>query len=260
MLALLSLLALGCAASVKTYTSASPLPLGEVDVDAWDRLLAAHVRDGDVDYPAFCDSPDFDAYLEDLERASLDGAPREEQLGFLIDSYNAHAIGSILQGLRPGTLLGRYTFFLRERHPVAGEEITLFDLERERLKAFDDPRIHFAISCASASCPKLRSSAFHAADLDVRLDAAAREFVNDSTRNRFDLEAGVAELSAIFDWYRDEFEDEAGSLERYVASHVMHAETADALRAGRLKLEFLEYDWSLNGAPPSGEDGACPVQ
>lgn len=257
LVALLPVLASGCAASVKPYAIADPLPVRLVDVDAWDGLLGAHVRAGRVDYPAFCGEAAFDRYLDQIARSSLDGASREERLGFLIDAYNARSIDSILRGKRPSSLLGRYEFFLRGRHPVAGDEISLVDLERDVLKGFGDSRIHFAIVCASASCPKLQSSAFQVAGLDARLDAAARAFVNDPARNRFDLEEGEAELSAIFDWYRGEFEESAGSLERYVAGYVADIAVADALRSGALKIRFLEYDWGLNGTPPEGSGGAC---
>ena len=95
-------------------------------------------------------------------------------------------------------------------------------------------------------------------DLDARLEAATRRFVNDPTRNRFDLGEEVAELSAIFDWYRDEFEGAAGTLEAFVARYVADPAVAEALREGELKIRFIDYDWGLNGTPPGGKGGACP--
>jgi hypothetical protein len=257
LLGLSSLLVLGCTASVQPYAVEAPLLVRQVDMDAWDRLLVAHVRDGQVDYSAFCGSEELALVLDQIARVSLDGASRDEQLSFLINAYNVRAISSILAGQRPSSLLGRYEFFIRHRHPVAGQEITLYDLERDVIKGFDEPRSHFAIACSSASCPKLESAAMRPGDLDARLEAATRRFVNDATRNRFDLEAGVAELSSVFDWYREEFEATAGTLEEFVARYVADAAIAEALREGELKIRFLDYDWSLNGSPPSGRGGAC---
>jgi hypothetical protein len=252
------LLTVGCTASIRPYSVESPLLVSLVDVDAWDRLLGAHVRDGQVDYAALCDSEELDGMLDQIARVSLDGASRDEQLSFLINAYNARSISAILAGQRPSSLLGRYEFFIRHRHPVAGQQITLFDLEREVIKGFDEPRAHFAVVCSSASCPKLDSAAARPGGLDAWLDAATRRFVNDPTRNRFDLGAEVAELSAVFDWYRQEFEGVAGTLEEFVARYVEDPAVANALREGELKIRFLDYDWGLNGTPPGGKDGACP--
>ena len=67
----------------------------------------------------------------------------------------------------------------------------------------------------------------------------------------------MAELSSVFDWYREEFEKEAGTLERYIAPYITDAEAADAFSKGELKIRFLDFDWGLNGTPPAGTDGAC---
>jgi hypothetical protein len=247
-----------CAAPPKRFEVARPLPPTALDVDGWDRLLREHVDAGRVDYPAFCTAPELPAFTDQVARVDLSRATASQQKSAYINAYNAYAIQGILDGRSPSTLYGRLGFFLRTRYPVAGQDITLYDLERDVLAAFADPRIQFTIICSSASCPRLRSGVYRPAALDADLDAAAVRFINDVERNRFDLDRGVAELSAIFDWYRGEFEAAAGSLEAYLANYVEDARVAQALRDGRLKLEFQEYDWSLNGTPP-GPDDRCPA-
>ena len=133
------------------------------------------------------------------------------------------------------------------RHPVAGEEITLWDLEHERIRPLGEPRVHFALVCASRSCPALASSSYEPSSLEDQLEAAALGFVNDPARNRFDREKRVAKLSRIFDWYREDFEATDGSVERYIARYLDDPELADDLAAGRYTVEYADYDWSLNG-------------
>jgi hypothetical protein len=250
-------LGVGCVASPKPRPAEQPLPLERVDLEGWDRLLRHRVEEGTVYYPAFCSAPEFDALLDEIAAVDLSDVSPDERLSFLINAYNALAVSSILQGGSPHTLLGRYRFFLRNRHLVAGEAITLRDLEHERIRPLGEPRIHFALVCASTSCPQLPSEAFRPATLDAQLELAARRFVNDYERNRFYPGDGVAELSAIFNWYPEDFEDEESSLADYVARYVSDPAVAADLRAGRYELRFLPYDWALNGIPPSA-DGACP--
>lgn len=251
LLGLAWVLCVACAAPPRDYRTEQPLALEAVDYSGWDALLRAHVRDGAVDYPAFAAAPQLDAFLAQVRRARLgagDGAA--ERLAFWINAYNALAIRGILDGGSPASLLGRYRFFLRRRFAVAGEEITLWDLEHARIRPLGEPRIHFALVCASASCPKLASETYLPQRLDAQLERAARAFVNDPARNRFDPTDRVARLSAIFDWYAEDFAADAGSPAGYVAGYLADSELARALAAGRWRVEYLDYDWSLNGTPP----------
>jgi hypothetical protein len=233
-------------------------PLRAVSTDAWNAMLAEHVDDGFVDYRAFCGSRDFAGFLEAVARADSSEASHSERLAFLLNAYNASAIRSVLEGRRPTSLLGRYTFFLRVRHAVAGERITLWDLEKDRIRTLGDPRIHFVLVCASASCPRLTSSAYRPGTIDAQLEAAARSFVNDPSRNRFYPEEGVAEISAIFDWFEEDFLAQASSLQEFLARYIDDPELARALRKGTFDLRFLPFDWSLNGVPPTA-GASCSV-
>ncbi|MDE3225900.1 MAG: DUF547 domain-containing protein [Nitrospirota bacterium] len=208
--------------------------------------------DGVVNYPGIAADSRLEAYLRELDRIDPNSLPtREARLAFWINAYNAFAIKGILDGYSPGTLAGRYQYFLGRDYLVGGEKITLYDLERNLLiPDFRDPRMHFAIVCASRSCPKLRSEAYHASRLDAQLDESARVFINDPARNRFDRENRVASLSMIFKWFEKDFAAQGGSVLGYVARYVTDQGLARDLESSPYTIEFLEYDWRLNGPAP----------
>ena len=248
---LLLFLLTSCVAAPRKISVSHDIPVSKIDQRGYNQLLEENVHGGFVNYPAFCGSPEFSRYLEDISRADLSAASRDETISFLINAYNAWTIQAILQGGTPATLLGRYEFFLRTRHPVAGEEITLWDQEHERLRPLGDPRIHFAIVCASSSCPKLESTAFDPETLSARLEIATRNFINDPERNHFYPEEAVAKISSIFEWYEEDFTSSDSTLSDYISRYVNDPSVADGLRNGLYEIRFLPYDWALNGLPPS---------
>jgi Protein of unknown function, DUF547 len=219
------------------------------DARAFDALLRANVRTGVVNYPGFQDNASFRAYVAELAKpARFSG--RNDELAYYINAYNALAIEGILEGLSPSTLLGRARYFKFKEWPLAGRDITLYDLEHKVIRPLGEPRIHFAIICASKSCPFLRSEAYMAGSLDAQLDEQARQFVNDPFRNRFDKATRTAYLSEIFKWFDEDFRASAGSTQRYVARYVADAEVAQGLATDAYRIEWIDYDWNLNGTPP----------
>jgi hypothetical protein len=218
-----------------------------IDWSAWDGLLRAHVRDGAVDYDAMRSGPGFAETVAAIAGASLDGAERIDRLVFLINAYNVLAAKGILDGRSPRTALGKWKFFYRDRYRVAGDEISLNALEHELIRPLGEPRIHFAIVCASASCPPLRSEAYTPARLDEQLDTNSRLFINDPSRNAFDLERGEARVSKIFKWFAEDFGSTDEAVQRYLAAFVDDPEVAAKLQAGSFRIRYLAYDWSLNG-------------
>ena len=244
----LVLVGVGCVAPPRSYFVADSRPAERVDYSRWDALLRTHVVDGSVDYAGFAASADFTDFRRTLRKVRFTRATTADQrLAFWMNAYNASAIASILAGESPATLLGRSRFFLREYHAIGGEEITLWDLEHERIRPVGDPRIHFAIVCASASCPRLASEAFFPERLDGQLEQLTRAFINDPEKNRYDLAEGVAYLSQIFEWYEEDFAGTAGGVGAWISRYVDDAEVARALAEGRLEVEYLPYDRSLNG-------------
>jgi hypothetical protein len=241
--------------------AAGPDSCGPFDQEhaAWTSILSRYVRAGFVDYAGLERSglSDLSTYLHALEsvcRGHFDTWSREEKLAFWINAYNAYTVKLILDhyplrsirsiGFLPGAA------FREDFIPLGalrGHNLSLNDIEHEILRReFHEPRIHFAIVCASKSCPMLRSEAYRARDLEAQLDEAARSFVRDPSKNRFDARTRTLSLSAIFKWFRADFESVAGTLPEFVARYTDEG-TARALRAGGIRVEFLDYDWSLNG-------------
>lgn len=242
----------GCSTVPRSFHPIEPLSPQEFPREICDGLLRAQVVEGVVNYPGIAADTGLREYLQQLDRIDPSGLPtREARLAFWINAYNAFAIKGILDGYSPGTLAGRYRYFIGRDYRVGGETINLYDLERKLLiPDFREPRIHFAIVCASRSCPKLRSEAYTPDRLERQLEEEARAFVNDQTKNWFDREKKVAYLSMIFKWFEEDFAGQAGSLLGYVKRYVADPDLARDLESAPYRVEFLDYDWSLNGIPP----------
>jgi hypothetical protein len=148
-------------------------------------------------------------------------------------------------------------FFQRVKVDVGGKDFSLDDIEHGILRKMGDPRIHMALVCASRSCPKLLPRAYRAADLDAVLDRQARDFLADPSRNRFDAAAKTAHLSSIFKWFGGDF---AVAPYGGVRGFVRHYSTDAAALPEDFAIEYLDYDWSLNGPvaehdPPAQKPG-----
>ena len=245
----------GCSSTSRSFQPADPIAPDRVSHQAWDQIVWAHVRDGQVDYSAIQTDRRLDGYLGELNRIDPTKLPtRQHQLAFWINAYNAFAVKGIVDHYSPMSLWGRYRYFIGRDYQVGGTPINLYDLERQVLIAqFHEPRMHFAIVCASTSCPKLQPWAFQPDQLDQQLHRVARAFINDPTRNRFDRTQKMAFLSMIFKWFESDFGGAAGSVLGYIARYVDDHEMAKELVQSGYRIEYLEYDWSLNGIPPKEE-------
>lgn len=245
-------LSMGCSTIPKTFTPSHPISPETFNHENLHQALMAHVKNGVVDYPQLAHDPHFTRYLQLLQHIAPQQLPTpNHRLAFWMNAYNAFAIKGIIDGYAPTSLTGRYTFFIGRTYQVGGELLNLYDLEQHILiPDFKEPRIHFAIVCASQSCPKLQSAAYTPESLDQQLTASARQFMNDPTRNRFDRQRRIAYLSKIFDWFSEDFINHSGSLLGYVAQFVTDPDLANEIRQNSYTIEFLDYDWSLNGIFP----------
>ena len=206
----------------------------------FDDLLSAHSTDGHVDYDGIADSQAFVDYLTTLGTTDLEALSGEKEvLAYWINAYNAFAIKGIIDGHSPSSLFGRIRYFKNQTYLAANENIDLYALEREVLIPLGEPGIHFAIVCALASCPKLDSEVYTAANLERQLE--------ENSRNWFDVDKKTAHISKIFDWFEQDFVDDAGSVQRYLARHVDDPKLADALETDEYRIKYLPYEWSLNG-------------
>lgn len=247
-----SMLLTACSAIPTSFSPKDPLRPDEFSHRLLGQVFSSHVKDGLVDYPAVQTDDRFPAYLAQLDRMDPNAlAMRHERLAFWINAYNAFAVKGILDRFSPTSLVGRYRYFIGRNYRVGGSTINLYDLERQVLiKQFQEPLIHFAIVCASTSCPRLQPWSYEPDQLNLQLDRVAREFINDPTRNRFDRKKKVASLSMIFKWFEEDFTKAAGSVVSYITRYVNDPELVQDLMQSDYRIEYLEYDWSLNGIPP----------
>jgi hypothetical protein len=243
---------IGCSSPPKTFSPQHPISPATFTHHTLHEVLARHVTDGVVNYQALATDQSFSTYLTDLAHIAPQQLPTpNHRLAFWINAYNAFAIQGILNGFSPSTFSGRYTYFIGQDYIIGDEPINLYDLEQKILiPGFREPRIHFAIVCASQSCPKLQSWAYTPEQIDQQLTFSAQQFINDPSRNRFDQQQKIAYLSQIFDWFQDDFTNHSGSLLAYIAQFVTNQALAEDLRHTPYAIEFLDYDWALNGSPP----------
>jgi hypothetical protein len=228
----------------------------QMTLDDYNTLLQTYVNDqGLVNYEAWKANDDdlakLQGYVDELaafDTSTLTGA---EQLAFWINAYNALALHEVLQrypvdSIRPNTLgvIPERSFFVDEKHIVGGKNYSLDTIENNVLRTLGEPRIHFAINCASTSCPKLLNEAYDARKLNGQLDRQGQAFVNDTTRNQFDAASNTASLSKIFDWFKGDFDSEGG-----VAAFLLtfaEGDTKTVLENPAVTIDYLAYDWSLN--------------
>ncbi len=243
---------------------------------AWNALLGRHVKpfnNGNasaVDYSAIkAEHAALKAYLSTLTAVSdadFGKWSKPQRLAFLINAYNAFTVELILTkypDLSSIKDLGSVfsSPWKKKFFTLLGQERHLDDIEHGLIRspgAFDDPRIHVGVVCASIGCPMLRPEAFTAEKLDAQLDDGMKRFLADSTRNRYDASSGKLQVSKIFDWYGKDFEQGHmanrgyDSLKTTFARHATQlATTPEAqakVRSGDYRLEFLDYDWKLNDA------------
>ncbi|WP_280151086.1 DUF547 domain-containing protein [Piscinibacter sp. XHJ-5] len=236
---------------------------------AWDALLRKHVRwlpdnkQSRVDYTGFkADHAELKKVLAGLsvvQKTEFDGWTPPQQMAFLINAYNAYTVDLVLTrypDLKSIKDLGSFVQspWKKKFFALLGEPRHLDWIEHEQLRPrYADWRVHAALNCASIGCPALRPEAFVAARLEVQLDDGMLRFMSDRTRNR--AREGSAEVSAIFQWFREDFEQGHRGIHRpedlfarYAAQLTDDPGEQARLRAKTMPVAYLDYDWSLNAA------------
>lgn len=241
----------------KQVPTSQKVALAEIQHDAWTALLEKHVdQQGNVNYRAWkADAASLQAldnYLAHLSQAKIGSRNSvQAQLAYWINAYNAVTIKGILReyptsSIRNHTarLIG-YNIWKDLKLQVDSQQVSLDAMEHEILRKLGEPRIHFAIVCASVSCPKLQRWAFEAAKLDEQLTTAAQEFFADTSKNRFDVASGRVQLSQIMSWFGDDFGKTSADQMRFVAKY-SPVTARRLLVGGRAKVSYMKYDWGLN--------------
>lgn len=240
---------------------------------SWSRLLEQHVvvqrgsRASQVRYAGLlAQRSDLQHYLRQLSavsRSGFESFSRAQQMAFLINAYNAFTVELILTRyprLESIKDLGNFLSSPWKQRWIAllGETVSLDDIEHGMLRkrgVYDDPRIHFAVNCASIGCPMLREEAYVPERLDAQLDAQMQRFMSDRERNRWNPQAERLELSRIFDWYAEDFRlghqgiFSLHGLAARFANALADSETDRArIRSSQVLITYLDYDWRLNDA------------
>jgi hypothetical protein len=247
---------------------------------AWTALLKKHVvvvdggKASQVRYAGFAqDRAQLKAYLAALSgvtEAEFKAWSKPQRMAFLINAYNAYTVEKILTRYPDiksiwdfGKVFGNP--FKDDFFALLGRPATLDRIEHEWLRAkgaYDEPRVHFAVNCASVGCPMLREEAYVAGRLDAQLEEQARRFLADRSRNGFDPRKGSLEVSKIFDWFKEDWQSgyrgfdgstpAIASREQYFARYAKLLADDPAqqklIEDGRFALLFLDYDWTLNDA------------
>ena len=227
-----------------------------VDHAAWEAFLGTYVKSVDginrVDYSAVnaADKAKLDSYVGHLAAIDVDRLDRPRQMAFWINLYNALTVQLILDNYPLDSIRDLGGLFSspwdKNLVKVAGETLTLNDIEHRILRPiWRDPRIHYAVNCASLGCPDLAMQAFRAETLHEQLDAAARAYVN-HPRGVEPTGDGLL-LSKIYDWYQVDF----GGSESGVIAHLrQYAEAGLAAKlADNPRVRDYRYDWALNDVP-----------
>jgi hypothetical protein len=211
-----------------------------VDHSQWDKLLKKYVNnEGMVNYKGFKnDEAKLNEYLQMLsEKEPTNDWSVQELLAYYINLYNAATVKLIVENYPTKSIKDIDGAWTKGRVSVGSKELSLGGIENGILRKMNEPRIHFAINCASISCPKLLNEAFTAGKINEQLDRVTKEFVNSDNN----ISASNPKVSSIFDWYAKDFtvngkKDVIGYINQYSKIKIKPD----------VALTFKNYDWNLN--------------
>lgn len=228
-----------------TFTALS-LCVSAQDYSGYNQLLTKYAKVDGVDYKTWAsnktDKESLEAILKDWSTVNSTKLARNERAAFRINHYNAAMVSVVLgkYPLKSVTKIGvPFSVFKRAFIATHSGEISLDTLEKKQLlKDYPDPRVHFAVNCASVSCPPLRNNAYIGSKLDQQLNQQAKLFV--ASKHAVRVKGNIAEYSSLFDWYKKDFgsSNPAEIINKY----------SDKKISTKLKVKWIKYDWSLNEA------------
>jgi uncharacterized protein DUF547 len=236
-------------------------PVSVPDIAAYDGVLQRHVTaHGKVRYGDLRNNLEpLDSFVRQIAAVSPHSHPElfpdnKAELAYWINTYNSLVLWAFASEYPEGKnrlsgLIGRGLFFYKRKFPVGGKKLTLAQIENDIVREeFDEPRIHFALVCASESCPWLANRAYTAAAIEEMLEAETRRFLNQDRNVQIDREARVLHLSKLFDWYGKDFGATEAQRLAFVARY---RKDGEILTRGKWRIRHFGYDWSPNDAPTS---------
>jgi uncharacterized protein DUF547 len=234
------------------------VPLDRVDHSTWDRLLQKYVdQDGMVDYTAWkaskSDREALKEYLATLSAADADArTTKQGKLAYWINAYNALTVQGILD-VYPTSSIRNHTAKLIGYNiwddlllPVGNQKYSLNQIEHKILRKLGEPRIHFAIVCASIGCPRLLNEAYTPEHLESQLAKNTRDFFARRRNFQVDLASRKVRVSSILDWFGEDFAPTPRKALARLAKYVPDAATRELLASADFSVSYLDYNWSLN--------------
>ncbi|MBI3838733.1 MAG: DUF547 domain-containing protein [Planctomycetia bacterium] len=232
--------------------------MDQVSHAPWNSLLGRYVDDaGFVNYTAWkasvSDAKLLDQYLDALSLASTTArSTREAQLAFWINAYNAVTVKGILREY-PTTSIRNHTAKLVGYNiwedlllVVGGKTFSLSQIEHKVLRPMGDPRIHFAIVCASRGCPRLLNEAYASATLEDQLSRNAQDFFAKTANFQYDSRGRTIKVSAIMEWFAKDFGEDTTQQLKRIERFLPDQAAKNLVASGTARVSYLDYDWSLN--------------
>lgn len=228
------------------------------DHSLFDGLLAEFVDDkGLIDYNGIGHDPRLGRYMEMLAEADIEGMSRDERLAFWINAYNAVTIDKVIKwkpkkSVRETLIPGLWTatkFYESREHVVAGRTVSPDDIENDILrKEFQDPRIHFAIICASSGCPPQPRFAYTGENVQGKLEQETTSYLRSPRGMQVQREKGVLAISSIFKWFGGDFVKKSGAVLDFIRPYA--TDEVRSFMETNPEVTYLDYNWALNAREP----------
>lgn len=224
--------------AIELMVYAAPLNTFTASVDAF---LKKYVGDGLIDYARIAQNKaEIDKLYGDIGMMDISTATTAEKKAFYVNAYNIVVIHSIVQHYPVNSPMSVSGFFDKTKHVIAGESLTLNELEAQKLRRiYNDGRLHFALVCAAKSCPPLAAFAFTPEKIEAQLNERTKFALNDDNWIKVNSRQKKVEISKIFDWYKDDF-TQSGSVLNWINQFRIEKIPAT------YTINFYEYDWALN--------------
>jgi len=240
------------------FVIVQPVAAATFDHSLFNRILNQYVDDkGLIDYNGIAKDKNFYAYMDALKDADADALTTDGQLAFWINAYNAVTIEKVIrwkpkksvrETIVPDAWVST-SFYTTRENVVAGKKLSQDDIENEILrKQFHDPRIHFAIICASMGCPPIPKFAYTGEMVQAQLESETRKYLNSPRGTRIDSAKNTLYISKVFDWFKDDFIKAKGSVADFIKPY-LNEDTITFLNQGPT-IDYINYNWALNAQEP----------
>lgn len=213
----------------------------KIDYSGWKSLLQKNVlANGKVNYSGFKDDVSkLNTFLRSLSNTKMKTTwTKNDKMAYWINVYNAYTVKLVLNNYPVASIKQIDNPWKTKFFPIDGKLMSLHQVEHEILRGYGEPRIHFAINCASRSCPRLLQIPYTAQNLDKLLDRQTKEFINDEFYNT--ITEYTVNVSHIFDWYRKDFKATHGTVINFINQY------SNVTIANQKNKGYKPYDWTLN--------------